>query len=323
MVTFLYSNKLTKSVFVISLLIFTSCLEDPISNQIEDIFLSSIVVLDGSYITSSSEGNIYKSDNAVDWEIIPTTNSNLLLSLDGMGEIAVCSGENGTILVSTDKGDSWEAKATGVSSFLKNVNIINDSTYIASGESGTVIISSDFGETWGRLETEFTSTVNDMNILKGNVYFGLRSANEPTELLYRYDIENSIIELINFEFESLIADISVVNNEIYISDFNSCFQLSEIGNSISLDMIYSNNAENYIIEDVVDYNGKLVLVGNLGFNLGKLVIDATGTKQEIEFEESVYFNSAVVNDNKIIACGGDELELLIYNGNSSEIIKLK
>jgi len=323
MVTSLYSNKLTKLVFVLSLLIFTSCLDDPISNQIEDNFLSSIIVLDGTYITCSSEGSIYKSDNAIDWEFVPTTNSNLLLSLDGTGDIAICSGENGTILVSTDKGSSWEAKVTGVSGFLKNVKIINDSTYIASGESGTVIISTDYGETWGQLETEFTSTINDMNVLDGVVYLGLRSADEPTELLYRFDIENSTLEVINFEFESLITDISVVNNEIYLSDFKSCYLLTEIGNSLSLDMVYSNNSEIFIIEDVVDYNGKLVLVGSLGFNFGKLVVDATGTKQEIEFEESLYFISAIVNDNKVIACGGDELELLIYDGSSSEIIKLK
>ncbi|MFN3196288.1 MAG: WD40/YVTN/BNR-like repeat-containing protein [Chlorobiota bacterium] len=323
METFLYKHRLTLSIIVLALLTLTSCLEDPIRNEIEDNYLSSIIVLDGTYITNSSEGNIYISENAKNWQIIPTTNTNLLLSLDGKGEYSVCSGENGTILVSTDKGNSWEVKATGVSSFLKNVKIINDSTYIASGESGRVIISSDYGETWSQIETEFSSTVNDMAVLGDIVYFGLRSSNEPTELLYKYDLIRDTLELTNLEFNELVSDISVVDGEIYVSDFSACYKLINQNEVYSKEEIFTNVDENYIITDVLDLNNELVLVGNLGFNLGKLIVDAKGSKTEIEFDESIYFNSAIVNENKLIACGGDELELLIFDGNSSEIIKLK
>ena len=323
METSLYKGKLNKSIIVLILLTLTSCLEDPIRNEIEDNYLSSIIFLDGTYITCSSEGSIYKSNNGSDWLIIPTTNSNLLLSLDGKDETALCSGENGTILVSTDKGDTWEAKATGVSSFLKSIKVINDSTYIASGESGRVIISSNNGETWSQIETEFSSTVNDMAVLGDLVYFGLRSSNEPTELLYKYDLLADTLELINVEFNELVSDISVVKGEIYVSDFSGCYKLINQNEVYSKEEIFTNVDENFIISDVVEFNNDLVLVGNLGFNLGKLIVDAKGSKTELEFDESVYFNSAIVSDNKIIACGGDELELLVFDGNSSEIIKLK
>jgi hypothetical protein len=323
METYLYRNKLTKAIMFVMLLLLTSCLEDPIKTQIEDNFLSSIVVLDNNYFTCSSEGNIYKSENAVDWQLIPTTNTNLLLSLDSKQEIGICSGENGTVLVSTNSGDIWSAKATGVSSFLKNIRIINDSIFIASGESGTVIISTDTGESWGRIETEFTSTVNDMNFYNGVVYFGLRSSTEPNELLYKFDVLTDSLEVIDLEFDELITDISIINDEIYVSDFSGCYKLINQNDIYSKELIYETLGDFFIIEDVVEMNGELNLIGNLGFNLGKLIIDAEGSKTEVVFEESVYFSSAISHDNKIVACGGDELEILIYDDSNSEIVKIK
>jgi len=57
-------------------------------------------------------------------------------------------GNNGTILKSTDEGETWEVIAGGTSSDLRSLHMPSSGNYWIAGSGGTVIVSTDNGNTW-------------------------------------------------------------------------------------------------------------------------------------------------------------------------------
>ena len=81
---------------------------------------------------------------------LPSTSGELnsvALSPDGRTGLAV--GNGGTILQTTDGGETWTARASGTSVALTAVAISADGrTGLAVGNGGTILQTADGGETW-------------------------------------------------------------------------------------------------------------------------------------------------------------------------------
>ena len=59
----------------------------------------------------------------------------------------IAAGSRGTILKSTDNGNSWTIKNSGTDTFISGI-FYGSNTWIAVGEKGTILKSTDDGETW-------------------------------------------------------------------------------------------------------------------------------------------------------------------------------
>ncbi|MER3328914.1 MAG: hypothetical protein RIF34_04990, partial [Candidatus Kapaibacterium sp.] len=218
-------------------------------------------------------------------------------------------------------GENWIKKATGVTSFLKDVLIYDDSTYFAGGRSGTFIKSIDSGETWTTVPTPFSTQISKLSLIKNKIYIGLRNNTEGSPFLFKYNIEADTLTSIDIEINSFITDIAEINGEIYFTDYSGCYKLLENGD-YTKELVYSTS-NGFITQKILDYGGGIALIGYKGFNLGKVITGIPNSPQIKEFNESIYFNSGIIYSNKLIACGGDEFEIAVFQNSNWNIIKLK
>lgn len=66
----------------------------------------------------------------------------------GSGQVACAVGFRGTVLWTTDGGQTWTKKNTGVTVNLQDVDLLDEKTAVIVGENGTVVRTSDGGRTW-------------------------------------------------------------------------------------------------------------------------------------------------------------------------------
>ncbi len=85
-----------------------------------------------------------------EWGLIQPrpTNENLRTVFFSSPATGFIVGDYGTILRSTDGGDSWEVQPSGTIYTLKSVRFFNDQLGIVVGEHGTILRTTDGGSTW-------------------------------------------------------------------------------------------------------------------------------------------------------------------------------
>jgi photosystem II stability/assembly factor-like uncharacterized protein len=99
----------------------------------------------------ADEQRVFRSvDGGLSWQ--PIAGSNTLEALqavrfaDRLHGIAL--GMAGVVFVTSDGGESWEARPTGVATLLRRVVFVDDQVAVAVGEQGTIVRSTDRGRTW-------------------------------------------------------------------------------------------------------------------------------------------------------------------------------
>jgi len=319
MVIYLY-----RLIFALILLLLSSCIDDPISSIISDNFISSITKSDNALFITTSDGRILTSVDGKNWDAIPINNSLLLLEIESNenGYIAAV-GNSGVVFTSSNNGTSWNKRSSGVFSFLSDVVIYNDSTYFAGGNSGNLIKTTDFGETWEAIITPFSTQITSLTIKDNDLFIGLREKSIDSLFLYKYEINNELMLGIDIEINSFVSSITTINNELYFADYDGFHQLIDNSGAYSKNTIYSNSNEVFIIQEILRDDSGFVLAGYEGFNLGKVLTEVPNNNKVKIFNESIYFNTGILFDNKLIVCGGDEYEIAIRESNNWEIIKLK
>ncbi len=75
----------------------------------------------------------------------------------------VAVGDAGTILASSDGGESWSARSSGVGDGLMSVNCADASDCVAVGDGGTVLTSSDGGATWSSRPSGTDAALNGVS----------------------------------------------------------------------------------------------------------------------------------------------------------------
>ena len=94
--------------------------------------------------------NIYKNNSAAVMSGWTAKTSGTTYALSGVacnGNTWVAVGGGGTILVSTDNGNTWTAKTSGATYALSGV-ACNGNTWVVVGVGGTMFVSTDNGNTW-------------------------------------------------------------------------------------------------------------------------------------------------------------------------------
>lgn len=90
------------------------------------------------------------------------------VSFDGPG-LGMISGWNGTILRSTDTGQTWAEARVDSRADLNSVAIINQQVAVAVGSGGNILRSTDSGQTWAPVESPTGETLNRVRLVSGDV----------------------------------------------------------------------------------------------------------------------------------------------------------
>lgn len=306
------------------LLLLSSCIDDPISSTISDNYIASITKSDEFLFLTRSDGRVMKSVDGREWTSLPLNNNLILLDIESTNSgYVIAVGDNGVIQTSTDNGSSWNRRSSGIFTFLKDVVIYNDSTYFAGGNSGTLIKTSNYGETWEKILVPFTSQITSLALKNNELFIGLRKKSQDSLLLYKYNIDVDTVTAVDLNFDSFITAMSNVEGEIYIADYSTLNRLSDNGESYTSETVYSNSESIFIAQKIFSDADGIAIAGYEGFNLGKVITGIPNNPSVKNFTESIYFNTGIMFENKLIVAGGDEFEIAIRENNNWDIIKLK
>jgi len=136
---------------------------------------------DSSILVLSKDGKIKYDSRGVGG-----TKSDLRsVAFSGNGKTAIVAGDDGTILVSTDRGKSWiAADSITDKDFIRVVLNGKGNIAIAVGDRGLIRISDDYGRTWSRpgMSNVTSKHINDI-VLSGDGKFAIAVADDEVKLL--------------------------------------------------------------------------------------------------------------------------------------------
>src|ERR1035437_9295042 len=91
----------------------------------------------------------------------------------------IIAGDNGSILKTSDGGQTWISRQSGTSSTLRNINFVDANTGFAVGANGAILKTTDGGDTWiYTQESDYTYIGVDFpdqntGYIVGSDYFGM------------------------------------------------------------------------------------------------------------------------------------------------------
>jgi hypothetical protein len=122
-----------------------------------------------NFVTTNLNGTVVTNDaNAlgVFWDAIPPPTTNDLQGVTVFGDQFVLTGDNGTVLTSSD-GTNWVHRDTPTANFLTGVAAFPGGL-VAVGHAGTLLTSSD-GVTWENVPSETTNWLYRVRYLGGSL----------------------------------------------------------------------------------------------------------------------------------------------------------
>ena len=133
-------------------------------SNVENIFgeLNCITTLRENLIITSSNGEIVIGTKSSKW-LTNITHSIIgfnLRHIHSQGGSFLAVGENGAIIRSEDRGETWQSVASGYNKRINACALVGNDTAYFSTEEGTIYRSLDNGKTWKK-----QTTVNDKEIM--------------------------------------------------------------------------------------------------------------------------------------------------------------
>lgn len=99
-------------------------------------------------ITAGNNGTLIRStDQGETWILRPLSVTSNLFALDISSATQHCAGDNGTLLISYDLGANWMQQSSGTTRNLRGIGM-NGGYVIAVGEKGTILRTTNSGQNW-------------------------------------------------------------------------------------------------------------------------------------------------------------------------------
>ncbi len=95
----------------------------------------------------------------VDTKIVKCPVIESLNSINVFNNFIYCSGDEGTLIKSSDNGNSWVKLTTNISSDLYDVAFTSENNGFAVGDSSIILFTSDGGRTWEKLRLEIDNSL--------------------------------------------------------------------------------------------------------------------------------------------------------------------
>jgi photosystem II stability/assembly factor-like uncharacterized protein len=329
---------------------------DVVSYYSASIIDSINFVFVGGENTLNNVGKIMKTtDGGVSWTVpynSQTQDGRILNDIEFNSSKMFCVGNNGTLLVSTDQGSTWNYINLGVNLDLKTIiNFTNDpNTWMIGGEK-VKFISTDNGATWQK--SSLTYDITSLQYINNKIIENQKISATDNQIVV-YDNNNLVLNSISSSEFNLNKSLLIPNNEI-VSVSSYGFYLSKTTTNKTYflnDSIHNNSSTNSLeIMDLEAGNNYMLAVGKFG-GIGKYNFNTSLNpflKSDFNFNISIncpntpfsadavythadsykwYFDNVLISSNDSINFqtpsdeNSHELKLeVIYNGNTKSTIR--
>ena len=219
--------------------------------------LLSIAYCNNKWITTGTNGTILVStDNGNTWNSVNSGSDEFLNFIACNGDTWICVANKGQILVSTDNGNTWTKKETGIETNITTI-AFNNEKWIAAGNRGNIYISTDNGNTWTKKNIAITNCLFKHIISKDNIWM---IGGLDGILLVSTDNGNTWTKK-ETGIETNITTIAF-NNEKWIAAGNrgNIYISTDNGNTWTKKNINNNSYSH--LESIVCIGNKWITVGN-------------------------------------------------------------
>ena len=102
------------------------------------------------------------------WREVPTSTSEILNKIEIIGSNAFCVGNNGTVLKSTDEGETWSSISTSATGNINAIKFISPSIGFFTTSNGYIFKTTDSGSSWSGSEIH-TGGINGIDFLNSTI----------------------------------------------------------------------------------------------------------------------------------------------------------
>lgn len=101
------------------------------------------------------------------WREVPTSTTENLNKIEIINNTAFCVGDNGTILKSTDEGESWSGISTSATGNITAIKFINNTTGFFTTSDGFIFKTTNTGDSWTGSNVH-SGGINGIDFLNAN-----------------------------------------------------------------------------------------------------------------------------------------------------------
>lgn len=118
------------------------------------------------------DGTILVTTNrGADWSFQNSGITNVLFGYSHLNKTSLIAGENGVILRTIDNGRNWAVISTCTNSNLNDIQLMSNGRAVACGNNGRILISENQGETWYQSRVTENHNFNDLEFISNETGF--------------------------------------------------------------------------------------------------------------------------------------------------------
>ena len=172
------------------------------------------------------------------------------------GLMLFVTGDNGTILRSSNLGLLWESVNSNTASDLFTIEISNNDTGYAAGSGGTIIRTTDGGSSWTNMTSNTANSIKEIRIMYGNIK-AIAVGENGTFLKLVNDVW-TVSQIDTTDLNSVSYDVFNSNRIVTVGNYGMILRSTDSGtnwNTISSNITYNLN-------QISEFN--FIIVGNNG-----------------------------------------------------------
>lgn len=154
--------------------------------------LGQLIRLDDNTLIMLADDDLVarSTNNGDDWELISTGAPNVLYDMTHVGDLIWASGRDGSIVHSTDGGQTWATQISGTTERLHGIDALNATTLMVVGRDGVVLRTTNGGQTWEPVTSPVEDDLSSIMFLDDAQQTGLL-AGPPAEIFRSIDNGNN------------------------------------------------------------------------------------------------------------------------------------
>ena len=122
-------------------------------------------------ISAGENGTCYATINMTDWFAVTMPVQEDILSIASKGNTVICGTENGKILRSVNRGVTWEAVSTGITTEIFCLEFTGETDLTGTTSSGLILRSTNNGLNWVIINTSVSHNLTGLGF--GSSTFGI------------------------------------------------------------------------------------------------------------------------------------------------------